>query len=113
MPPVAGAEADGVAGRDALAVGDDPRPGVLSGVGLLAVPLVAVPWATGALPEGGAACAGMTGEGDGIALTTGMLTPAPAFLSTTFAPNDATKTAITVPATQAVRPTTTRIMSAI
>jgi DNA-binding response OmpR family regulator len=39
--------------------------------------------------------------------------PVPAFLSTTLAPNEATLTAMTVPATQAVRPTTTRIMSAI
>jgi hypothetical protein len=113
VPPVAGAEAGGAAGRDGLVAGADPRRGVLRGVGLLVVPLVAVPLAAGAEPADGAAWVGRTAEEDGIAPTTGMLAPSPAFLSTTFAPNDATKTASTVPATQAVRPTTTRIMSAI
>jgi DNA-binding response OmpR family regulator len=79
---------------------------------LLARLLVVAPGMGSGLP-GGADGEGAADGTERITLITGMSWPAPAFLSTTFAPSDATKTAITVPATQAVRPTTTRIMSAI
>jgi CheY-like chemotaxis protein len=51
--------------------------------------------------------------GSTAALITGMPGPTPAFLTTTFAPNQATQTAMTVPAAQAARPAMTRTMSAI
>ncbi|MGH3170388.1 MAG: hypothetical protein ACRDN0_31465 [Trebonia sp.] len=56
---------------------------------------------------------GAAGGVSSAALSTGMPEPAPAFLTTTFAPNQATLTAMTVPAAQAARPASTRIMSAI
>jgi len=58
---------------------------------------------------------GSDGAADGstAALTTGMPGPTPAFLITTFAPNQVTPTAMTVPAAQAAKPAMTRIMSAI
>jgi DNA-binding response OmpR family regulator len=82
-----------------------------------------VRWA-GVLVAEGAVGAGGVGPGGGLAgvaamaggtaaLTTGMPGPTPAFLTTTFAPNHATLTAMTVPAAQAARPAMTRIMSAI
>ena len=55
----------------------------------------------------------MAGAGRTVALTTGMPGPTPAFLITTFAPNQATQTAMTVPAAQAARPTMNRSISAI
>lgn len=58
--------------------------------------------------DGDAADGGFT-----AALTTGMPGPTPAFLTTTFAPNQATLTAMTVPAAQAERPTMNRTISAI
>jgi DNA-binding response OmpR family regulator len=72
-----------------------------------------------AFPVGVTGAAGVT-TGDGVpgcgstaALITGMPGPTPAFLTTTFAPNQAMLTAMAVPAAQAVRPTMTRTMSAI
>ena len=67
--------------------------------------------------EGGGA-GGCGGAGDvvttgGAALTTGTPGPTPASASTTFAPNQATETAIAVPASQAAATTTTRIMPAM
>jgi DNA-binding response OmpR family regulator len=56
---------------------------------------------------------GVAGGVSSVALSTGTPDPTPAFLSTTFAPNHATLTAMTVPAAQAARPAMTRIMSAI
>jgi hypothetical protein len=56
------------------------------------------------------------GAGDGgrtAALTAGIPDPTPASLTTTFAPNQATLTAIAVPAAQAATPAMTRIMLAI
>jgi DNA-binding response OmpR family regulator len=64
--------------------------------------------ATGDAPDGDAPDGGST-----AALTIGMPGPTPAFLTTTFAPNQATQTAMTVPAAQAVRPTMNRTISAI
>jgi hypothetical protein len=58
----------------------------------------------------GTVAAPVAGAGS-TALTIGTPDPALAFLSTTLAPNDATETAITVPATQAARPATTRMRS--
>ncbi|MCW2936302.1 MAG: DNA-binding response regulator [Actinomycetia bacterium] len=74
--------------------------------------------------DGGSAAGGVTGggvmTGDGVAavgstaaLITGMPGPTPAFLTTTFAPNQATLTAMAVPAAHAARPAMTRTMSAI
>ena len=109
---------------DAEADGDAP-PGLADGAAAFVVAVgVAVPLArllavrivvgTGLLDTTGGEGSAVAGaEGEVMTLTTGMAWTTPAFLSTTFAPNDATKTAITVPATQAERPTTTRIMSAI
>ena len=51
--------------------------------------------------------------GSTAALISGRPEPTPAFLTTTFAPSQATDTAMAVPAAQAARPTMTRTMSAI
>jgi DNA-binding response OmpR family regulator len=56
---------------------------------------------------------GVAGGVSSVALSTGMPLPTPAFLSTTFAPNQATLTAMAVPAAQAARPAMNRTMSAI
>jgi DNA-binding response OmpR family regulator len=56
---------------------------------------------------------GVTDAGSTAALTTGMPGPTPAFLTTTFAPNHVTPTAMTVPAAQAAKAVMTRTMSAI
>ena len=76
-----------------------------------------MPWPGGDVGGGAGGTAGQRGgvaaRAGGTPLITGMPGLAPAFLSTTLAPNEATLTAIIVPATQAARPTTTRIMSAI
>jgi DNA-binding response OmpR family regulator len=78
-----------------------------------------------AVPPGAAGLAGETGAGGvtdagGVAaggstaaLTTGSPDPTPAFLTTTFAPSQATLTAMAVPAAQAASPTMSRTMSAI
>jgi DNA-binding response OmpR family regulator len=65
-------------------------------------------------PGGGVTA--VDGAGDGgrtAALTTGMPDPTSASLTTTFAPNQATLTAIAVPPAQAATPAMTRIMLAI
>lgn len=75
----------------------------------------------GDTPDGAPAGAAVPSSGpDGVAggvrtaaLTTGMPGPTPALRSTTFAPNHATLTAMTVPATQAARPAMNRTMSVI
>jgi DNA-binding response OmpR family regulator len=75
--------------------------------------------ATGDDAAGGGAADGDVTDGDAVdggttaALTTGMPGPTPAFLTTTFAPNQARQTAMTVPAAQAERPTMNRTISAI
>jgi DNA-binding response OmpR family regulator len=56
---------------------------------------------------------GVAGGGSTAALTTGMPDRTPASLTTTFAPNQATLTAMAVPAAQAARPAITRTMLAI
>jgi DNA-binding response OmpR family regulator len=72
-----------------------------------------------ALTVGLTTAVGVTGGADAVAdgrtdgLITGMPGPAPAFLTTTFAPNQATLTAMAVPAIQAARPTASRTISAI
>ncbi|HTU75728.1 MAG TPA: hypothetical protein VMG38_19610 [Trebonia sp.] len=112
MPAVA----DGVALPGALlpAVADGVLcPVAALGARVLPAWLLAVRLGVATGVPGPADGKGEVAGADGMTLTTGMAAATPAFLSTTFAPNDATKTAITVPATQAVRPTTTRIMSAI
>lgn len=92
---------------------DGEAGGVADRVG--AVPVdpcaaLAVGWAT----TGGAGAGEDTvGTGRTVALTTGMPGPTPAFLITTFAPSQATQTAMTVPAAQAARPTMNRVISAI
>jgi DNA-binding response OmpR family regulator len=106
--------ADGVA--DALADGDG-RPAALA-VGLVALAAacegeVATARAVGVTVTGGGVDAGTADGGSTDALITGMPGPTPAFLTTTFAPNQATLTAITVPAVQAARPTMIRHISAI
>jgi len=69
--------------------------------------------------DGGTATGGVTaGDGEAeagstAALISGRPEPTPAFLTTTFAPSQATDTAMAVPAAQAARPTMTRTMSAI
>jgi DNA-binding response OmpR family regulator len=52
-------------------------------------------------------------EGSTAALIAGAPGPIPALLTTTFTPNQATQTAMAVPAAQAARPAMTRTMSAI
>jgi DNA-binding response OmpR family regulator len=70
-----------------------------------------------ALTDGGTGTGGVTvtdGMAESIgALITGMPGPTPAFLTTTFAPNQAMLTAMAVPAAQAARPAMIRTMSAI
>jgi DNA-binding response OmpR family regulator len=63
----------------------------------------------GATAAGDSAVDGVTTAG----LITGIPELTPALLTTTFAPNHATQTALAVPAAQAARPTVTRTMSAI
>src|SRR5689334_16866417 len=67
----------------------------------------------GATAGGVRAGEGTADAGRTVALSTGIPGPTPAFLITTFAPNQATQTAMTVPAAQAVRPTMNRAISAI
>jgi DNA-binding response OmpR family regulator len=69
--------------------------------------------ALGANVTGGGAASAGAADGGTTALITGMPGSTPAFLITTFAPSQATETAMTVPATQAARPTMIRHISAI
>ena len=66
-------------------------------------------------PEGavGDAEADAVADGSTAALITGMPGPTPAFLTTTFAPSQATLTAMAVPAIQAASPTMSRHISVI
>jgi DNA-binding response OmpR family regulator len=114
VPTVAEGVADGLAvARLVLPAGAGdglpvpPEGALRAGAAVADGPVGGMAVALPAWPGGTAADAACT------ALTIGMPDPGSAFLSTTFAPNDATRTAITVPATQAARPATTRIMSAI
>jgi len=129
VPPVITYACTSAADDDADALPDGDGPGLPED----ALPAVAVLLPVAAeRPDGeppgvalaaGVAGAGGTGgvmTGDGVtaggstaALITGMPGPTPAFLTTTFAPNQATLTAMTVPAAQAARPAMTRTMSAI
>jgi DNA-binding response OmpR family regulator len=68
--------------------------------------------AGGVISGDGVAGGGVAG-GRTAALITGMPGPTPAFLTTTFAPNQVTLTAMAVPAAHAARPAMTRTMSAI
>jgi DNA-binding response OmpR family regulator len=107
---------------------DGPPVTVLADVGTAGEPVPAGPVAAGpglpgaVLPDavpGEGAGGGVTaveGAGDGgstAALTTGIPDRTPASLTTTFAPNQATQTAIAVPPAQAATPAMSRIMLAI
>jgi DNA-binding response OmpR family regulator len=75
---------------------------------------VARPLGVEAIAAGGVAAGANAADGAGTAtLITGMPGPTPAFVITTFAPSQATLTAMPVPAIQAARPTMTRHISAI
>ena len=108
MDGAAGPRADGD-GPVGLADGAVSLAGVCAG----AVPAGLAVGADGGDGGVGGAAGENAADGSTDALITGMPGPTPAFLTTTFAPNQATLTAITVPAVQAARPTMIRHISAI
>jgi DNA-binding response OmpR family regulator len=104
-PPAGGVTRPGVAVPDGVAV--PAGAGVTAGVAVRAGDAGVTP--AGGVTDAGAVAAG----GSTAALTTGRPDPTPAFLTTTFAPSQATLTAMAVPAAQAASPTMSRTMSAI